>query len=189
MTDITPLIPRRPVPALEVDIVDGGRWRLADEHPQSFSMIVVYRGLHCPICTRYLRELQGLLPEFAKRGVDVIAISSDDRERAESAKTGWGLNELKLGYGLDLRTARRWGLYISTSRGKTSAGLEEPAFFAEPGLFIVKPDHTLYFASVQTMPFARPPFDQVLSAIDFVLAKDYPARGEVENIGLDQAAE
>jgi hypothetical protein len=29
------------------------------------------------------------------------------------------------------------------------------------------------------MPFARPTFDQILDAPDFVLAKGYPARGEV----------
>jgi hypothetical protein len=29
------------------------------------------------------------------------------------------------------------------------------------------------------MPFARPHFDDILTALDFVIAKDYPARGEV----------
>jgi hypothetical protein len=45
-------------------------------------------------------------------------------------------------------------------------------------VFIVKPDNNLYYAAVQTMPFARPHFDELISAIDFVLAKNYPARGE-----------
>jgi hypothetical protein len=43
----------------------------------------------------------------------------------------------------------------------------------------VRTDGTLYFASVQTMPFARPNFSEVLQALDFVLNNDYPARGEV----------
>jgi hypothetical protein len=77
---------------------------------------------------------------------------------------------------------RTWGLYISSSRGKTSAGVEEPALFTEPGLFLVRSDGTLYFASVQTMPFARPHFDEILQALDFVIANDYPARGEVVDI-------
>ncbi|MEM1401497.1 MAG: AhpC/TSA family protein, partial [Pseudomonadota bacterium] len=51
--------------------------------------------------------------------------------------------------------------------------------FAEPGLFLVRPDKTLYFGSVQTMPFARPSFDGVLMGLDFVLKTDYPARGHV----------
>jgi len=83
---------------------------------------------------------------------------------------------------LDLAVARAWGLYISTGRGTTSAGVEEPALFSEPGLFLVRPDRTLYFTSVQTMPFARPHFSDILAALDFVIAKDYPARGEVVNL-------
>jgi len=54
----------------------------------------------------------------------------------------------------------------------------EPALFNEPGVFLARPDHTLYWASVQSMPFARPHFREILAALDFVIAKDYPARGE-----------
>ena len=43
---------------------------------------------------------------------------------------------------------------------------------------MVRPDGTLYFGTVQTMPFARPNFGEILQAVDFVLAKNYPARGE-----------
>jgi hypothetical protein len=85
---------------------------------------------------------------------------------------------LKIGYGLSLASAREWGLYISASRGKTSIGIEEPALFSEPGVFIVRPDGTLYYGATQTMPFARPQFQDLLGAIDFAIAKDYPARGE-----------
>ena len=60
----------------------------------------------------------------------------------------------------------------------TSAGIEEPSLFAEPGLFLVKPDATLYWGSVSTMPFARPHFADIGGAIDFAVSKNYPARGE-----------
>ena len=88
------------------------------------------------------------------------------------------MRSLPIGYGLPLDKAREWGLYVSTSRGMTSIGIEEPALFSEPGVFLVRPDGTLYWAIVQTMPFARPHFREMLGAIDFVVAKDYPARGE-----------
>jgi hypothetical protein len=42
----------------------------------------------------------------------------------------------------------------------------------------IKPDQTLYASSVATMPFARPHFKEILAAIDFIVEKDYPARGE-----------
>jgi hypothetical protein len=93
-----------------------------------------------------------------------------------------------VGYGLDLTTARTWGLYVSSGNRKTSAGVEEPARFAEPALYLVRPDGTLYFGSVQTMPFSRPHFADVLTAIDFVQAKNYPARGEVTHLPSTAAA-
>ena len=56
--------------------------------------------------------------------------------------------------------------------------IEEPALFSEPAVYIVRPDATLYYGAVQTMPFARLNFADLLGAIDFALAKIYPARGE-----------
>ena len=179
MTDIRPLIPRQRVPQLVVPLVGGGRFNIASEVSERFTMIVFYRGLHCPICKTQLGDLELKLPDFAKRGVSVVAISSDAAERAERSKQEWRLPNLRLGYSLDLQVARSWGLYVSTSLGMTSTGIEEPALFSEPAIFLVRPDRTLYFGSVQTMPFARPHFADILGALDFVIAKNYPARGEV----------
>lgn len=172
------LIPRRPVPDLEVPTLDGETWRLADQKPPHFTMAVFYRGLHCPLCALYLKDLDGKIEDFRQRGIIPIAISSDSEERARAAKEKWGLRNLAIGHSLDLDVARAWGLFISTSRGVTSVGVEEPALFSEPGLFLVRPDGTLYASSVNTMPFARPHFDELLKALDFIIEKDYPARGE-----------
>lgn len=172
------LMPRFPVPALNVALTTGGRFVLGANPGDTFDLLVFYRGLHCPLCAKYLLELERLMPEFASRGVQVVAISSDDADRGQQMATKINAQELKFGYGLSLKAAREWGLYISTSRGKTSIGIEEPALFSEPGVFIVRPDGTLYYGAVQTMPFARPQFQDLIGAIDFAVAKDYPARGE-----------
>jgi len=172
------LKPRKSVPALEFDTVGGGHWSLAAQKPQNFTMVVFYRGLHCPVCRKYTAELNGMIAEFDKRGVATVITSTDAKERAEQAKAQWGLPNLTVGYGVPIDKAREWGLYISTSRGVTSLGIEEPPLFAEPGLFLMKPDGTLYWGSVATMPFARPHFNDIAGAIDFALSKNYPARGE-----------
>lgn len=172
------LLPRQPVPALLVPTLAHGEYALVSDAPERFGLVVFYRGLHCPICLKYLLELGRLLPEFEKRGVKVIALSSDTRDRAQAMADKLGMPDLRIGYGLALATARDWGLYLSASRGTTSIGIEEPPLFSEPGVFIVRPDGTLYYGAVQTMPFARPHFDELLAAIDFATAKDYPARGE-----------
>ena len=75
--------------------------------------------------------------------------------------------------------AREWGLYVSSGRGKTSIGIEEPALFSEPGVFLARPDQTLYYGATQAMPFARPGFADLLGAVKFAVEKDYSARGEV----------
>lgn len=78
-----------------------------------------------------------------------------------------------VGYGLSIEKAREWGLFIS--KGISDS---EPTEFSEPGLFLVKADGTLYAASIQTMPFTRPDFDELLGGLKFVKDKNYPARGE-----------
>ena len=171
-------LPRQPLPELAVPTLSGTTWSLAAATPQRFSLIVFYRGLHCPICTTYIGELNKTVPEFTTRGVETIAISSDTEARAREAQTRWGLSQLAVGHSLTIGIARTWGLYVSSGRGVTSAGVEEPALFNEPGVFLARPDHTLYWASVQSMPFARPHFREILAALDFVIGKDYPARGE-----------
>lgn len=171
-------VPRQAVPALELPTLDHGPYALSAQKPMRATLVVFYRGLHCPICFKYLLELGRLREDFEKRGVEVIAISSDTQERARAMADKLGAPQLRVGYDLPLDVARAWGLYVSTSRGMTSIGIEEPALFSEPGVFIVQADGSLYYGAVQTMPFARPHFDELLGALDFAIAKDYPARGE-----------
>jgi peroxiredoxin len=172
------LIPRQPVPNLELATVEHGAFKLSADKPENFSLLVFFRGLHCPLCVKYLKELGALLPALKERGVNVIALSTDDESRAREMANKVGFSDLRFGYALPLTVARQWGLYISTGKGKTSLGIEEPALFAEPGVFLVRPDQTLYYGAVQTMPFARPSFSDLMMAIDFAITKDYPARGE-----------
>ena len=173
------LLPRRPVPELRVPTLAHGDFDLVADAPKLFTLISFYRGVHCPVCLKYLRDLEKLIPEYERRGTKVIAVSSDVPERAREMASTVGIS-LRFGYSPSLTIARKWGLYISSSRGKTSINIEEPPLFSEPGVFLVRPDGTLYYGAVQTMPFARPLFSELLQAIDFAIAKDYPARGEYD---------
>jgi len=176
---MTVLKPRQPVPELSVSTLQGP-WSLSEQDPENFTMVVFYRGLHCPICSKYLAELNKLVDDFTEAGVSVLAVSSDGEERAKQAREDWGLDKINLGYGLSVDQARDWGLHRSAGRGKTSIGIEEPAEFAEPGLYLVRPDNSLYWGQLSTMPFARPHFREILGALGFALANDYPARGELQ---------
>lgn len=172
------LIPRKKTPDLIVPTLDHGTFDLSSENSERGTVICFYRGLHCPICATYLTEFEKRVADFADRGVATIAISSDGTERARAMADKIGAKTLRFGYDLSLEKAREWGLYISTSRGKTSIGIEEPALFSEPGLFMVTPEQSLYYGSVQTMPFVRPHFSELVAALDFAIPNNYPARGE-----------
>ena len=124
------LIPREPVPVLNVPTLAHGAFDLLNQTPQNFSLIVFFRGLRYPLCIKYLKELGQLLPYFAQPGVSVIAISCDDQSRANEMALKIWVAGLRLGYDLPLSVAKQWGLYISEGIGKTSIGVEEPKNFA-----------------------------------------------------------
>ena len=172
------LVPAQNTPSLALETLNHGAFDLSSETAEWATLVVFYRGVHCPICANYLKELERLTPDFAERGVATIAISSDGEERTRQMADKVEAKNLRFAYDLSLQKAREWGLSISKGIGKTSIGIEEPALFSEPGVFIVKSDGTLYYASVQTMPFVRPHFSDLVGAIDFAKGRGYPARGE-----------
>lgn len=167
------LRPGQAVPSLHLPLTIGAQYDLSKQEPGAFSMLVFYRGAHCPICRNYLEELGPKLDEFTKRGVNVCAVSMDDEPRAMTVDKDWATRDVPLAYNLDEEAARDWGLYISQKR----EGSDEPDVFSEPGLFLIRPGGELYFANVQSAPFTRPDLDDLLKAIDFIEKEDYPARG------------
>ncbi|HEA23398.1 MAG TPA: AhpC/TSA family protein [Pricia antarctica] len=167
------ITPRQKVPQLQLDLINDTQWSLEAQKSDTFTLLVFYRGLHCPKCKEQLESLAKKLKDFSERGVHVIAISCNTEKLAKQTAEEWDIPELPVGYELSIEAAREWGLYISEGISD-----KEPEQFSEPGLFLVRPDDTLYASSIQTMPFARPKFDDLLDAIDFIEKKDYPARGE-----------
>jgi len=166
--------PTEAVPSLAVETVGGGTWTLADQKPEWFTIVEFYRGYHCPRCKVHLLDLDHKVARFTERGCGVIAVSMDTRERAEKAKAEWGIGNLTLGYGLSEEKAREWGLYVSKPIQET-----ELYNFAEPGMFIVRPDGTLFSKVIHTTPFHRHHFADVMEAIDMIRARNYPPRGDV----------
>jgi peroxiredoxin len=164
--------PGEQAPELVVDFVGGGSWDLAAQQPQGFTLVVFYRGFHCPVCRAQLSELNRRIDELEQRGLSVIAVSGDTEELASQSKSDWHLDRLAIGYGLPERSMRAWGLFVSAGHDG------EPERFNEPGLFLVKPDGSVYYEALSSMPWGRPHLDDVLNGIDYVLRSDYPARGE-----------
>ncbi|MBL4646763.1 MAG: redoxin domain-containing protein, partial [Rhizobiales bacterium] len=125
-----------------------------------------------PVCNAYLTKLEGLTKSYQDAGFSVVAVSMDGKDRAEKAAGEWGLEDLPVAYDLDEKTAREWGLWVSTSFKEGEADV-----FVEPGLYWVRPDGRLYLIDISNMPWARPDLEFLLSKVPFAVEKGYPARG------------
>jgi len=168
------LTPGRPAPALGFETVAHGRCEIGASDRGNGTLVVFYRGAHCPICRNQLKELDDQIGDFAIRGIAVIAVSGDTLERAKETTDAMQIIRLPVGYGLDIKAARDdWGLYVSTAR----EGTEEPAFFNEPGLFWIAGDGTVVFSLVQSLPQIRPSAPAILRAIDKITQAGAPPRG------------
>lgn len=168
--------PKQTAPEIKVPLLNGEEWDLSLQSPKSFTLLVFYRGLHCPICRKYLQQLESLKPELDQLGVDIVAISMDSEKRARLSRQKWGINELKLAYGLPQETAENWGLYFS--KGVREG---EPELFSEPGLFLIDNKNKVYYSAINSNPWGRPYLPSFVKAIDYILSANYPARGEYLN--------
>lgn len=168
------LLMDNPAPTLVIKTLDERTWKLADQTPENYTMIVFYRGLHCPVCEQYLTELAQKLDAFTQLGVNVIAVSGDPLDKAEQFRVKANLQRDKIGYSLTRDDMRRWGLYVSQGHFDS-----EPDLFSEPAVFLIKPDGQLYFANIGTHPFSRVGFDFLLEGLEYVIPRDYPFRGTV----------
>ncbi len=172
MSHSTPM-PGDQAPPLAVHAMGGDPINIANEAAEKFTVILFYRGVHCPVCRQQLEELNGKINEFEQAGITVHAVSMDSEERAKRQKEEWDIANIRIGYGLTEDSARKWGLFIS---GKEKDS--EPDRFCEPGMAILYPDKTIYALYLQTAPFARPGLDDLLKGLNFISENNYPIRGK-----------
>lgn len=164
--------PGQAAPSLMLPLVAGGQWHLGDQKPQHFTLIAFYRGLHCPHCRTYLRQLEDKSAEFRAAGIEPVAVSGDDEVRATEAKQSWELKTLPVAYGQKPESMREWGLFLTNAILPT-----HPPIFGEPGLFAVDRSGIVYFASVISIPFGRPSLSEIYEGLSMMIEKRYPPRG------------
>lgn len=170
MSTTTKLAAGSAFPSLSFPMLSGDTFDMAAT--PGWRVLVVYRGKHCPLCKAYFKTLDGVLDQLQETGVKVVAVSADNREKAEAdaAEHGW---RFPVGYDLTVAQMRELGLYISEPRSPQET--DRP--FAEPGLFVLTPEGRLQIVDISNAPFARPDPALVLRGIRMAIEKGYPARG------------
>lgn len=166
------LTPDTQAPDLKLPLVGGGTFDLSEESPETFTMVLFYRGYHCPVCKNYLNGLLEVLKDYDAAGFSTVVVSMNDEALASKTVEEWGLGALRVAHSLSLEQAKDWGLWISKAFKDVEADI-----FTEPGLFWVRPDGKLYLADISNMPWARPDLKMLVSKVGYALENNYPARG------------
>ena len=161
-------------PETTIPLAGGGEFTLgaSTSNTDRWQLIIVYRGKHCPICMRYLTQLEGLKSDFDAADVDIVALSGDGTEKATAVVDENNLT-FPVGYDLSIDQMKTLGLYISDPRSPKET--DQP--FPEPGLFALRPDGVIQIIDISNAPFSRPELGAILRGIRFIRENDYPIRG------------
>jgi peroxiredoxin len=164
--------PGSKAPQLSFSTVDGQHWDLHVQKPRALTLVSFYRGLFCPYCKAFVTALNALTDEFRTRGIEPVAVSVDSLQSATAAVSEWQLSSFPVGYGLQISVARQWGLFVS-EMARDAIVLQ----FSEPGLFLVRPDATVYAMMINSVPCGRPDLPSLLKGLDFLAQQGFPIRG------------
>ena len=157
-------------PEMSFAKVGGGQLSVGGTRDR-WSMLVVYRGKHCPKCKAYLGKFNDMIAEW-EAIMDVVVVSADTAEKAAAdvAEFGWTFD---LGYGLSEDQMRTLGLYVSDPLSEA----ETTTRFAEPGTFAFKPSGELMLVDISNGPAARPDLEMLFGGMKFNIDNDRPVRG------------
>ncbi|TLU65691.1 redoxin domain-containing protein [Thalassotalea litorea] len=169
------LHPGSTFPTISVSVRGGETKALGQpENGHDWQLVVVYRGRHCPLCTKYLNQLQTFKEDLAKTGVDIIAVSGDSEAQLREHMSRLDV-DFPLGFGLTIEQMKTLGTFISDPRSEQET--DHP--FAEPALYVVNEQGTIQVIDISNNPFVRPELQALVNGLTWIRNPDnnYPIRG------------
>lgn len=166
------LKPGMPAPSLSFQTAGGGEWNVTTTTPRSLDLIAVYRGLFCPYCRGFISQLASRLDAFRNLGIDPVAVSVDDRAKAQQASAEWQLGDMNVGFGLSTEVIRPWNVFLTT---REQSGQMQT--FCEPAVLLVNRDKKVFAMLLQSIPAGRPDVGNLLDGLEFLAKQGFPIRG------------
>ena len=164
------LFPKLMVTDLEENTIELGQISANAD----WKMVVVYRGKHCPLCTKYLNLLETYKEKIEANGVEIVAVSADSKEQLKEHLSSLDVS-FPLYYGLTIEQMQALGLYISNPRSEKETDHQ----FAEPGLFVINDKGQVQVIDISNGPLARPEIGTLAAGLEFIKSPEnnYPIRG------------
>ena len=162
-------------PTIEAKDPSGKTYILGQpDHGADWKMVVVYRGRHCPMCTKFLNKIEAFKERLLAIGIDLIAVSGDSLEQLNSHLQKLNIS-FPITYGLTIEEMQTLGLYISHPRSEKET--DHP--FAEPGLFVINAEGKVQVVDISNNPFVRPELEVMVGGLEWIRnpENNYPIRG------------
>jgi peroxiredoxin Q/BCP len=153
-------------PDFTVDVSTGGKWMLGDRKGKKRVVVSFLRYLGCPFCQQRIHELNAKMDDFAKAGVDVIAILEGTVKRVTEYGAKHGI---RLPVGAD-KEKRVFELY-GAGRGKLTMMLKPHVLTRTIGVTLKGYMHGM------------PGGDELQLPADFIIGKD--GKVELAHYGTD----
>jgi peroxiredoxin len=167
-------------PAFVLSDADGKRVSSADLLMQGPLIVTFYRGVWCPYCNMDLQAIESELPEFKKRGAQLLAVSPQTAPNSRRSQRENNLsfpilsdphNEVAATFGLrfelpDYLQALYKNVFkndLAVVNGDSSWTLPMPA------RFLIGPDETILYAEVNPDYTRRPHPHLLLPALDHAI--------------------
>lgn len=166
------LKPGTKIPELEFPLLAGGSWALQPEANARLRLISFYRGAFCGFCTKFMQQLNGLHANFAELDIDLAGVSVDSRDVAQAWADKNGIDRVSVGHGLTRLQIEACGIFASHF---TRDGQE--LYFAEPALWLIRPDGELYLTIQSSVSCGRPDLESLLTGLKLLAGQGFPTRG------------
>lgn len=142
-------------PVFVLENVQGGRFNLVRELTKGTLVLYFFGGGWSGPCVANLKKVQRILPEFAKRKGQFVAVSPESAALTRRLVEREGLS-FPILVDADLATVRRYGLLNSKA--------ERPAPY--PTFLIVDRDRVIRFKRVVLEEKERPDLDVLLNELE-----------------------
>jgi len=152
--------------------LSGRSWLLGEDTGARLRLVSFYRGAFCGYCTRFMQQLNGLHADFEELGIDLAGVSVDSKEVAQAWGDENGIDRVSIGYGLTRDQIETCGIFASHF---TRDGQE--LYFAEPALWLIRPDGELYLTIQSSVSCGRPDLDSLVTGLKALARQDFPTRG------------
>lgn len=169
------LHPGSQFPAITATLLSGATVTLGQPgQGADWQLVVVYRGRHCPLCTRFLHALEQAKASLEDIKVDIVAVSGDSESQLQAHIEHLNVS-FPIAYGLTLEQMKVLGLFISNPRSPQET--DHP--FAEPGIFVVNAEGNIQVIDISNNPFVRPDLTTLVNGLAWIRdpKNNYPIRG------------